>query len=188
MMIGLPTLPASARKRGCDNCMSNDSETDAPDLSASADLWSEWLLRRRHGGDPNHESVVRKMVQRIRDRVLDGAGLSAGTVLVDVGSGDGLIALGAIERVGPSLKAVLTDISAPLLNRVRERALQIGVTHQCTFIHTPAERLEGVAENSADVLTTRAALAYVADKPAAARACFRVLKPGGRLSIGEPIY
>lgn len=127
------------------------------------------------------------MVEQIRDRVLDGARLSAGKVLVDVGAGDGLITFGAFERVGPALKAVLTDVSAPLLKRAEDRAVERGVRDHCTFLQTSAERLEGLADASADVLITRAVLVYVTDKAAAARQFHRVLKPGGRVSIGEPV-
>jgi ubiquinone/menaquinone biosynthesis C-methylase UbiE len=128
------------------------------------------------------------MVQRIRDRVLDGAGLLSGRVLIDVGAGDGLIAFGAFDRAGPSLKAVLVDLSAPLLRLAQQRAMERGVREFCTFVQTSADRLDGIADESADVLTTRAVLAYVADKAAAARQFHRVLKPGGRISIAEPIY
>jgi len=146
------------------------------------------MLRDRHGGDPRHEPVIRDLVHRIRDRVLDGARLSAGMTLVDVGSGDGLIPFGAFERVGPSLKAVLTDVSAPLLRHAEECAVARGVRDQCTFLQTCAEQLEGVADASADVITARAVLVYIADKAAAVRQFHRVLKPGGRVSIGEPVY
>ena len=165
----------------------NDVPAAARDAKSSSDAWSDWLLRGRHGGDPNHEPVVRAQVERIRNRVLDGAELSAGRVLIDVGAGDGLIAFGAFDRVGPSLKAVFTDVSAPLLHRAEELASERGLRDRCVFLHTSAERLEGVADASADVVTTRASLAYVADKAAAARQFHRVLKPGGRVSIGEPI-
>jgi len=170
-----------------DDSESNKLKAEAPANDPATDVWSEWLLRRRHGGDPNHEPVIRGMVHQIRDRVLDGARLSAGMVLVDVGSGDGLIPFGAFARVGPSLKAVLTDVSAPLLKRAEEGALERGIRDHCTFLQTSAERLDGVADASADVLTTRAVLAYIVDKAAAARQFYRVLKPGGRISIGEPI-
>jgi len=170
-----------------DNFTSSDLATDAPSTNQATDQWSEWLLRQRHGGDPNHESVIRGMVQRIRDRVLDGAGLSAGMILVDVGAGDGLITFGAFERVGPSIKAVLTDVSAPLLKRAEARAVECGVRDRCTFLQTPAERLDGIADASADVLITRAVLAHVTDRDAAVRQFHRVLRPGGRISISEPV-
>lgn len=109
-------------------------------------------------------------------------------VLVDVGAGDGLIAFGAFARAGPSLRAVLADLSAPLLKRAEEVAIECGVRNQCTFLQTSAELLDGVADECADVVTTRAVLAHVADKAAAARQFRRVLKPGGRISIAEPIY
>jgi len=76
---------------------SNKLKAEAPGNDPSTDVWSEWLLRHRHGSDPNHEQVIRGMVEQIRDRVLDGASLSAGMVLVDVGAGDGLITFGAFE-------------------------------------------------------------------------------------------
>ena len=131
--------------------------------------------------------MVRVIVDAIRDRVLDGAMLSPGQVLVDVGAGDGLIAFGAFERVGPSLQAIFTDISAPLLERAEQRAAERGLREQCSFLRTPVEELVGVNDQSADVVTSRAVLAYVADKQKALAQFYRVLKPGGRISIGEPI-
>jgi arsenite methyltransferase len=166
----------------------DDFVTPDANSASSTDSWSEWLLRRRHGGDANYQPLVRDCVERIRDRVLDGAGISAGMVLVDVGAGDGLIAFGAFARAGPSLRAVLADVSAPLLKRAEVVAIECGLQNQCTFLQTSAERLDDVADECADVVTTRAVLVYVADKAAAARQFHRVLKPGGRISIAEPIF
>lgn len=151
------------------------------------DVWSEWLLHRRHGDDAEYGRVVQTAVGRYADRVLDGARLADGMTLIDVGAGDGLVAFRAIERVGPTLEAVLTDISAPMLRHAESVAVERNIRAQCTFVECSAERLEGIADASADVVTTRASLAYVADKPAAFREIHRVLKPGGQLSIAEPI-
>jgi ubiquinone/menaquinone biosynthesis C-methylase UbiE len=154
----------------------------------TSDIWSEWLLHKRHGGDSRFEEVVRDRLEKIRGRVLDGARLQAGMTMVDIGAGDGLVAFGAIDRIGPTLQVIMTDISLPLLAEVEARAVERGVRTSCKFLHGSAERLEGIADESADVVTSRAVLAYVADKAAALRECYRVLRPGGRLSIGEPIF
>ena len=87
----------------------------AEKLSPRSDIWSDWLLRKRGGADPVFGQFVRGAIERIRDRVLNGAQLSAGMTLLDVGSGDGLIAFGALARLGPSLRVILTDVSIPLL-------------------------------------------------------------------------
>lgn len=151
------------------------------------DVWSDWLLRRRHGGDSEYGRVVQTAVAQYADRVLDAARLAAGMTLVDVGAGEGLVAFRAIDRVGPELNVILTDISAPMLRYAEAVAVERDCRAQCTFVECSAERLEGVGEASADVVTARASLAYVSDKTAAFREIFRVLKPGGRFSVAEPI-
>lgn len=152
-----------------------------------SDVWSEWLLHHRHAGDLAYGRMVQAVVEQYADRLLDGAHLAAGMTLVDVGAGEGLIAFRAIKRIGSSLRVTLTDLSAPMLRYAESVALERGVRAQCTFLECTAENLVGIAEASADVVATRAVLAYVTDKKAALGECFRILKPGGRLSIAEPV-
>jgi arsenite methyltransferase len=152
------------------------------------DAWSRWLLGRRHGGDSQYQQHMLKVVTAYRDRVLDSAKLEPGITLVDVGAGDGLIAFGAIARLGQSVKVIFTDISSPLLQHAEHLAIELGVRKQCDFIQGSADKLAGITDASVDVVATRASLAYVADKPAAFREFRRVLKPAGRISLSEPIF
>jgi len=159
---------------------------DNPSDSQS-DVWSEWLLHRRHADDPAFAHIVRAEVERYVDRVLDAARLTAGMTLADIGAGEGPVAFRAIDRVGPSLRVLLTDISAALLAHAETLAIERHVRQQCTFLHCRADQLTEISDASVDVVTSRAVLAYVADKSAALREFRRILKPGGRISIAEPI-
>lgn len=154
---------------------------------SDSDLWSEWLLFHRHGGNPLLDEKMRAEVLGYADRVLDACALKPGMKLVDVGAGDGLVAFRAIERVGTALTAVLVDISAPLLGHARQMASALQIDGQCTFIEASAEDLLEIRSSSVDAVTTRAALAYVSDKAAALREFHRILRGGGRVSIAEPL-
>lgn len=64
---------------------------------ASRDIWSDWLLERRFGGDAVQLKRLMDLLAPVRDRVLAGAALKDGETLLDVGCGDGLIAFGALQ-------------------------------------------------------------------------------------------
>jgi ubiquinone/menaquinone biosynthesis C-methylase UbiE len=154
---------------------------------STRDRWAEWLLDRRSGGDPAWHKAQLDMLAPIRDRVLDNAALQPGNTLLDLGSGDGLIPFAALDRVGPNGTVVFSDISSDLLNHSLRLATQIDVIGRCRFLEMPADDLHLVTNQSVDVVTTRSVLIYVDDKQRAFSEIQRVLKPGGRLSIFEPI-
>ena len=146
-------------------------------MSEGRDRWSEWLLRRRHGDDPERLKAMLERLTRIRDGVLDRARLEAGDTLLDVGCGDGLIGFGGLDRVGPTGRVIFIDVSQNLLDLCRKRAQETDVAERCVFVRSSADRLAAVAGDSVDAVTTRSVLIYVADKPACFREFHRVLRP-----------
>ena len=64
------------------------------------DHWIQWLLHRRFGGDLQHGQAMLKELSVWRDRILEHATITEGETVLDVGCGDGLIAFGALDRVG----------------------------------------------------------------------------------------
>ena len=83
-------------------------------MTDTHDRWYRWLREVRHGGDSAQLEQLRPELEAIRDRVLDRASLRPGDTLLDVGTGDGLIAVGALDRLGPSGRVIFSDISADL--------------------------------------------------------------------------
>ena len=82
---------------------------------------------------------------------------------------------------------IFSDISQGLLDHCRKAAEAEGVLERCRFLLAPADQLSDVAAGSVDVVTTRSVLVYVKNKAGALREFYRVLGPGGRISLFEPI-
>ena len=151
------------------------------------DRWAAWLLERRHGGDAEQLEEELRFLARIRDRVLANAGVASGDAVLDVGTGNGLIGFGALEQVGESGKVIFSDVSEELLAECRRLAEELGALARCEFLLAPADDLGALPPASVDVVTTRSVLIYVRDKQRAFEEFHRVLRPGGRLSVFEPI-
>jgi ubiquinone/menaquinone biosynthesis C-methylase UbiE len=151
------------------------------------DRWAEWLLERRFGGDAGGREDFLEGLLPWRDRVLANAGVGEGDVLLDVGAGDGLIAFGALEFVGESGRVIFSDVSQDLLDHSSVLAEEMNVLDRCAFVRAAADDLSEIEDASVDAVTTRSVLIYVKDKRGALREFHRVLKPGGRVSVFEPI-
>src|SRR5919201_2255520 len=151
----------------------------------SRDRWAEWLAVRRFGGDPEVRRRNLADLTVIRDKVLDLAELAEGESVLDVGCGEGMIAFGALERGAGEV--VFSDVSSDLLDFCRSAAAELGVADRSRFLQAPADDLAGIDDASVDVVTTRSVLIYVARKREAFAEFARVLKPGGRIPLFEPI-
>jgi arsenite methyltransferase len=153
-------------------------------IDVTEDRWARWLLERRHGGDEAALREALRALAPIRDRVLDRAALAPGDTVLDAGCGDGLIAFGALDRIGPGGRVIFSDVSEELLHRCREVA---NGDERCSFVHAPVTDLEVIESESVDAVTVRSVLIYVPEREAAFAELHRVLRPGGRLSVFEPI-
>jgi ubiquinone/menaquinone biosynthesis C-methylase UbiE len=163
-----------------------------PDPTMAGDRWAAWLLDRRFGGDSAQRDAMLPALYRYRDEVLRRAAIRPGDVVLDVGCGDGLIGFGAADLVGPFGRVVFSDVSADLLAACRDIAASSAdptgtPTRRFAFVQTGLPALDGIASNSVDVATTRSVLIYVDDIAGSFTALHRVLRPGGRLSLFEPI-
>ncbi|MGO9449548.1 MAG: methyltransferase domain-containing protein [Candidatus Binataceae bacterium] len=149
--------------------------------------WARWLLQERFGSDPEVERFWLTGLARIRDRILRRANVEEGAVILDAGCGDGLLGFGALVKAGPNGKVIFSDESAELVEHCREVTGREGVSDRCEFVAADVRKLEPIAGNSIDIIVSRAVLMYLRDRESAFKAFHRVLKPGGRVSICEPL-
>jgi arsenite methyltransferase len=148
------------------------------------DLWAEWIMRRRFGDDEMKRRQLDEL-GRTRDRLLGIAQLKPAETVLDVGCGDGLIGFSALAR-GAS-HVTFSDVSSDLLEEAGRLADEVGVRDRASFLVAPAEDLSEVDDASVDLVTTRSVLIFVEDKAKAFGEFLRVLRPGGRIALFEPI-
>jgi arsenite methyltransferase len=153
----------------------------------AGDRWADWLRKRRFGSSTTTQATIEPELVAIRERLLQAAHIAAGDVVLDIGCGEGFVTFEALERAGDSGRAIFCDLSSELLDECRREADQRSVSGRCEFLQASTEDLQAIASSTVDVVTGRSVMMYVADKPAAFRELHRVLRPGGRFSLFDPI-
>lgn len=125
-------------------------------------------------------SEIGELTERLeRQLILELVGDVAGLRILDVGCGDGLFAVDLAKR-GASVTGV--DASAAMIGAATARASAEKVN--IDFEVARAEQLP-FADDQFDTLTAITILCFVADAAPVFREIARVLKPSGRLVIGE---
>lgn len=109
--------------------------------------------------------------------------LQPGENIVDVGCGGGIDSLIAANMVGPQGRVVGVDMTLAMLTKARASATAAGITN-VEFREGFGEALP-VEDAWADVVISNGVLNLMPDKDGALREMARVLKPGGRLQIGD---
>ena len=117
-------------------------------------------------------------------RAIEQAGVRKGHTVLDLAGGTGDLARAFAGLVGAEGHVVLADINAAMLRQGRSRLVDAGVAGNLTIAQVDAQRLP-FTDGSFDRVAIAFGLRNVTDKDAALRSMFRVLKPGGKLTILE---
>ena len=111
------------------------------------------------------------------------AGIEAGNVVLDLGSGAGVDAFVARRLVGEQGRVVGVDMTPSMIERARANAAKLGYGN-VEFRFGEIEALP-VEDGTIDVVISNCVLNLVPDKAAAFAETFRVLAPGGHFCVSD---
>ena len=137
--------------------------------------WAEWLAAH---GEVDAAEVAEA------ERVLAAAALRPRDTVLDVGAGLGLLTLAAHERIGDGW-VIAVDPSVGALGELL-RLAHAANANGIMYLLGDAEVLP-LPDASVDAAVLRSVLVHVRDPDAAVEELARVLRPDGRLSLGEPL-
>ncbi|MRU16515.1 class I SAM-dependent methyltransferase [Roseovarius sp. A21] len=146
-----------------------DRGAHGPALEDLPDAYADW-----------RRSILGRITDALEEHLLlDRIGPARGMLILDVGCGDGVLAT-RLAQAGARVTGI--DASADMIAAARRRATAAGV--EVDLVKGKAGNLPFPDEHF-DCVVSVATLCFVDDPRPTIREMVRVLKPGGRLILGE---
>lgn len=118
--------------------------------------------------------------------ILDRVGIRPGECVLELGPGPGAFTVDAARRAGSEGRLIAVDIQPQMIAQVEGRVREAGLTNVETHVASAYEL--PVADGSVDRAFLVTVLPEIPDQDRALAELYRVIKPGGRLSVTEEFY